>query len=141
MRSFDNLRTIEFGKVAFVTAILLVSLILSSLRAEPSDDEKKALQTAGQSFKDGAFDLCNDRIASLLKKYPKTELAAEAELLQAQALYQLGRSDAALAALNLPLDPGPPKTSARIPYSGRPSRCLILANGRKRNKNTARCWP
>ena len=78
-----------------------------SLRAEPSDDEKKALHTAEQSFKDGAFDLCNDRIASLLKKYPKTELAAEAEVLQARALYQLGRSDAALAALNLPLDQVP----------------------------------
>jgi TolA-binding protein len=82
-------------------------LALLPLRAEPSDDEKKALHTAEQSFKDGAFDLCNDRIAALLKKYPKTELAAEAEILQARALYQLGRSDAALAALNLPPDQVP----------------------------------
>jgi len=82
-------------------------VVLHPLRAEPTDDEKKALQTAEQAFKDGAFDLCNARIAALLKKYPKTELAAEAEVLQARALYQLGRSDAALAALNLPPDQVP----------------------------------
>ena len=80
---------------------------LLPLRAEPTDDEKKALRLAEQSFKDGAFDLCNDRVAALLKKYPKTELAAPAEVLQARALYQLGRSDAALAALNLPADQVP----------------------------------
>lgn len=82
-------------------------LALFPLRAEPADDEKKALKTAEQSFKDGAFDLCNNRVAALLKKYPKTELAAEAELLQARALYQLGRGDAALAALNLSPDQVP----------------------------------
>jgi tetratricopeptide (TPR) repeat protein len=86
-------------------AALLLALPL--LRAEPSDDEKKALQTADQAFKDGAFDLCNERAAALLKRYPKSELAPQAELLQAQALYQLGRDDAALAALNLPLDQVP----------------------------------
>jgi TolA-binding protein len=90
-----------------VLPMALLTLTLLPLRAEPGDDEKKALQTAEQSFKDGAFDLCNDRIAALLKKYPKTELAAEAEVLQARALYQLGRSDAALAALNLPPDQVP----------------------------------
>jgi tetratricopeptide (TPR) repeat protein len=86
--------------VAFIGVVL-------PLRAEPSDDEQRAFQKAEQSFKDGAFDLCNDRVASLLKKYPKTELAAQAEVLQARALYQLGRSDAALAALNLPPDQVP----------------------------------
>jgi tetratricopeptide (TPR) repeat protein len=90
----------------------LLTLALVPVRAEPSDDEKKALHTAEQSFKDGAFDLCNDRAAALLKKYPKTELAAEAELLQARALYQLGRSNAALAALNLPPDQVPPNLRA-----------------------------
>src|SRR5271170_3617751 len=91
----------------FLSASMVVLLSLGSptLHAEPSDDEKKALHTAEQSFKDGAFDLCNDRIAALLKKYPKSELAAEAELLQARALYQLGRSDAALAALNAVPEP------------------------------------
>ncbi len=100
-------RMTEFGKVAYATGILLAILALLPLRAEPTDDEKKALHAAGQSYKDGAFDLCNDRVAALLKKFPKTELAAEAELLQARALYQLGRSDAALAALNLPPDQVP----------------------------------
>src|ERR1039458_536853 len=90
-----------------MAATALLTLTLHPLRAEPTDDEKKALHTAEQSFKDGAFDLCNDRVAALLKKYPKTELAAEAEVLQARALYQLGRSDAALAALNLPPDQVP----------------------------------
>jgi tetratricopeptide (TPR) repeat protein len=90
-------------------AALVIVLIAAQppLLAEPTGDEKSALHAAQQSFQDGAFDLCNDRVAALLKKYPKTELAAQAELLQAQALYQLGRSDAALAALNLPLDQVP----------------------------------
>ena len=77
------------------------------LYADPTDDEQRQLKTAEQSFKDGAFDLCNSRVAALLKKYPKTELAAQAEVLQAQALYQLGRSDAAVAAMNLPVDQVP----------------------------------
>jgi len=91
----------------FMTTAALLGALFSTgllpLRAEPTDDEKKALHIAEQSYKEGAFDLCNDRITALLKKYPKTELAAQAELLQAHALYQLGRSDAALAAMNLPV--------------------------------------
>jgi tetratricopeptide (TPR) repeat protein len=79
------------------------------LRAEPSDDEVKALRAAEQSLKEGAFDLANDRVAALLKKYPKSELAPEAELLQARALYQLGRSDAAVAVLSEPIDQVPEK--------------------------------
>ena len=92
--------------LSLISAGTLIILSLP-LRAEPTDDEKKALHTAEQSFKDGAFDLCNARIAALLKKYPKSELAPEAEILQARALYQLGRSDDALAALNLPPDQVP----------------------------------
>lgn len=113
MRSFDNsstslrsLRMTNFGRGACATAAILI-LALLPLRAEPTGDEKKALHAAGQSYKDGAFALCSDRVAALLKKYPKTELLAEAELLQARALYQLGRSDAALAALTLPIDQVP----------------------------------
>ena len=98
--------------MAFRLPVLIVSVAACALaalplRADPSDDENRLLKTAEQSFKEGAFDLCNNRIATLLKKYPKTELAAPAELLQAQALYQLGRSDAALAALNLSADQMP----------------------------------
>ena len=89
-----------------LAAGVLVFAVLPLL-AEPTDDEKKSLHTAEQSYKDGAFDLCNDRLAALLKKYPKSELTAAAELLQGKALYQLGRSDAAVAALNLPLDQVP----------------------------------
>jgi tetratricopeptide (TPR) repeat protein len=98
--------TVNRFLLSLLTAGALL-LVLLPLRAEPSDDEKKALNTAEQSFKDGAFDLCNDRITALLKKYPKTELAAEAEVLQARALYQLGQSAAALAAFNLPPDQVP----------------------------------
>jgi TolA-binding protein len=96
-------------KRLLLSTLLLGALALSllPLRADPSDDEKKALRNAAQSYKDGAFDLCNERVVALLKRYPRTELAAEAELLQARALYQLGRSDAALTALNLPLDQVP----------------------------------
>jgi tetratricopeptide (TPR) repeat protein len=96
----------NLGNVAFAAAAA-ITLALLPLHADPTDDETKALKAAEQSFQDGAFDLCNTRVASLLKKYPKSELAAQAELLQARALYQLGRSDAALAALNLPLDQVP----------------------------------
>lgn len=88
-------------------AMAVFVAVLLPLRAEPSGDEKKALRDAEQSYKDGAFDLCNDRVAALLKKYPKTELLAEAELLQARALYQSGHSDAAVAAFGLPLDQMP----------------------------------
>jgi tetratricopeptide (TPR) repeat protein len=102
---------IELGKVACATGVLLTVLALS-LDADPTDDEKSAFHAAEQSYKDGAFDLCDDRVASLLKTYPKTELAAQAELLQAKALYQLGRSDAALAALNLPLAQVPTNLAA-----------------------------
>lgn len=107
MSSFARLRMTEFGKVAYATGILLAMLALSPLPAEPTDDEKATLHAAEQAYQDGAFDLCNDRIVSLLKKFPKTELLPQAELLQAHALYQLGKSDAALAALNLPLDQVP----------------------------------
>jgi len=109
MRPFDKFWMTDARRTAFATALVLISssLTLSPLHAEPTDDEKKALHAAEQSYKDGAFDLCNDRVAALLKKYPKSELTAAAELLQAQALYQLGRSDAALAALNLPPDQVP----------------------------------
>ena len=96
MRAFEKFRI----AIVVTGAVAIVAI---PLRAEPSDDEKKALDTAEQSFKDGAFDLCNSRIASLLKKYPKSELAAQAEVLQARALYQLGRSDAALITLNIPI--------------------------------------
>lgn len=76
-------------------------LLVLPLHGEPTDDEKKAFAVAEQSYNEGAFDLCSDRVSALLKKYPKTELAAQAELLQAKALYQLGRSDAAMASLDL----------------------------------------
>ena len=90
-----------------ILAMGTLALAFLPLHAGPTDDEKKVLKTAEQSYKDGAFNLCNDRVAALLKKYPKSELTAAAELLQARALYQLGRSDAALAALNLPIDQVP----------------------------------
>ena len=97
----------RYQRLQWVSAIALIAVVLVPLRAEPSGDEKKAFHAAEQSYKDGAFDLSANRIDALLKKYPKTELLAEAELLQARALYQLGRSDAALAALNLPIDQVP----------------------------------
>jgi TolA-binding protein len=87
--------------------VACLTLVFLPLRADPTDDEKKSLKAIEQSFKDGAFDLTDDRVTALLKKYPKSELAPEAELLQARALYQLGRSDAANAALNIPIDQVP----------------------------------
>lgn len=88
-------------------AIGVLGLFSPALHADPTGEEKKALKAAEQSYKDGAFDLCNNRIAALLKKYPKSELTAAAELLQARALYQLGRSDASFAAFTLPIDQVP----------------------------------
>ena len=75
--------------------------------ADPSDDEETQLKAASRYYQEGAFDLANDRVAALLKKFPKTELLPQAELLQAKALYQLGRSADALAALTLPAAQAP----------------------------------
>jgi len=86
---------------------IVLTLAFLPLHADPTGDEKKALHAAEQSYQEGAFDLTNSQIAALLKKYPKSELLPQAELLQAQALYQLGRSDAGLAALNLPIEQVP----------------------------------
>jgi tetratricopeptide (TPR) repeat protein len=97
---------------AFVGFIALGLALAGTGRAVPSDDEQKQLAAAGQSFKDGAFDLCNERVTALLKKYPKSELVPPAELLQARALYQLGRDADALAALNLPLTQVPDNLQA-----------------------------
>ena len=91
----------------FFPALAAAILAAAPLRADPSDDEAKIFAAAQQSYHDGAFDLCNARIAALLKKYPKSELLPQAELLQAQALYQLGRDDEAVAAFTLPLDQVP----------------------------------
>jgi tetratricopeptide (TPR) repeat protein len=93
-------------------ALLLFAVGAVPLPAEPSDDETKSLAAAEQFYDEGAFDLCNNRIAALLKKYPKTELLAAAELLQARALYQLGRDDGVLNALTLPIDQIPPNLQA-----------------------------
>jgi tetratricopeptide (TPR) repeat protein len=88
-------------------SLVLAAFAALPLRAEPTDDEKKALADAQQSYRDGAFDLVNDHVAALLRKFPKSELAPQAELLQAQALYQLGRDDAAVAAFTLPIEQVP----------------------------------
>ncbi len=87
----------------------LISSLFQSGPQRPSapDDEKKALHDIDQSYKDGAFDLCNARVAAFLKKYPKSALLPEAELLQARALYQLGRDNEALAALTVPAEQVP----------------------------------
>lgn len=90
--------------------VVLIALTLTMalpLRANPDDDETRALGDAQQAYRDGAFDVVNDRVAALLKKFPKTELRPQAELLQAQALYQLGRDDDAIAAFTLPPDQVP----------------------------------
>jgi tetratricopeptide (TPR) repeat protein len=100
----------------FVFAIATGFLLALPLRAEPSDDETKALAAAQQFYDEGAFDLCNQRVAALLKKYPKTELLASAELLQARALYQIGRDDGALNALTLPIDQVPANLQADTLY-------------------------
>lgn len=84
-----------------LTVAVLILAQLTCVRAEPSDEEKRQLATVDSAFHEGAFDLAIDRAAALLRKFPKTDLAADAQILQAQALYQLGRSDAALAALTL----------------------------------------
>jgi len=105
-RRQENIRRCR-RSIRRASAIACLTLASLPLRADPTDDEKKTLKTAEQSYKDGAFDITNDRVTALLKKYPKSELAAAAELLQARALYQLGRSDAAIAALNLPIDQVP----------------------------------
>jgi tetratricopeptide (TPR) repeat protein len=99
-----------------LAAALLLNAAFLPLCADPSDAEERALKAAQQSLKEGAFDLANDRAAALLKDYPKTELAPQAKLIQAQALYQVGRSDAALAALNLNFNQMTPREWADTVY-------------------------
>ncbi|HEX4141138.1 MAG TPA: tetratricopeptide repeat protein [Candidatus Methylacidiphilales bacterium] len=94
----------------------LLGAALFPLRADPSDDEVRSLKAAEQALKEGAFDLASDRAAALLKKYPKSELAPQAELIEAQALYQVGRSDALLAALNLSANQMKPREWADTVY-------------------------
>ena len=98
------------------TVMAMPLLAVLPLRAQPSDDEAKWLAAAQQSFHDGAFDLVNDRVAALVKKYPKSELLPQAELLQAQALYQLGRDDAAVAAFTVPIEQVPEPLRADTLY-------------------------
>jgi tetratricopeptide (TPR) repeat protein len=103
------------GISALVTAGLLGTALIS-LRADPTDDEARSLKNAQQSLKEGAFDLASTRAAALLKKYPHSELAPQAELIEAEALYQVGRSDAALAALNLSVNQMKPREWADTIY-------------------------
>jgi tetratricopeptide (TPR) repeat protein len=93
--------------VVAIGAALFFPAAAPRAAADPGDEETKYLVAAGQFFNEGAFDLCSDRLAGLLKKYPKTELRPAAELLQARALYYLGRDAAALAAFTLPIDQVP----------------------------------
>jgi tetratricopeptide (TPR) repeat protein len=86
------------------------------LRAEPGADEKKALAAAQQAYSEGAFDVVNDRVSALVKRFPKSELLPQAEILQAQALYQLGRDDAAAAAFTVPIDQVPAPLQAETLY-------------------------
>ncbi len=116
MQSIDPHRRTDLGTVASLTGILVTMMVLSPLRADPSDDEVKSLKAAEQSLKEGAFDLASNRAAALLKKYPHSELAPQAELIEAQALYQAGRSDAALAALNLSVNQMTPREWADTVY-------------------------
>ena len=99
-----------------LSTLVFVGILLSPLRADPSDDEVRSLKAAEQSLKEGAFDLANTRAAALLKKYPKSELAPQAELIEAQALYQVGRSDAVVTALNLSAADMPPRLWADTVY-------------------------
>ena len=100
----------KLGRIVLAwTAAGLLAPIALPLRADPSDDEVRSFKAAEQSLKEGAFDLASSRAAALLKKYPKSELAPPAEILEARALYQVGRSDAALAALSMPIDAVPEK--------------------------------
>ena len=90
-----------------LTCLFFLATLSLSVVADPSDDELSQLKAATRYYQEGAFDLARDRAAALLKKYPKTELLPQVELLQAKALYQLGRSADALAALTLPPEQAP----------------------------------
>ena len=100
----------------FAMAWACAFVVALPLRAEPGADEQKTLAEAEQAYRDGAFDVVNDRVAALVKKYPKSELLPQAEILQAQALYQLGRDDAVAAAFTLPIGQVPAPLQADTLY-------------------------
>ncbi len=97
---------LAFGNLVRALPAVFCCAVLAA-RADAPDDEQKAFKAAQQFYKEGAFELADDRLAALLKKDPKSELLPQAELLEAQALYQLGKSDAAFAAFTLPLEQVP----------------------------------
>ncbi len=103
-------------RISALASAGLLGVTFFPLRADPSDDEARSLKAAEQSLKEGAFDLASTRAAALLKKYPKSELAPQAELIEAQALYQVGRSDAVMTALNLSVGDMPPRLWADTVY-------------------------
>lgn len=59
-------------------------------------------QSSQQAMEDGLFDLCLQRVEGLLKKYPQTELKAEAKFLQAKSYFYLGQYEAAQGLLKAP---------------------------------------
>jgi tetratricopeptide (TPR) repeat protein len=97
----------KLNRSRLIPVLVMPLLAALPLRAEPSDDENRMLAQAQQAFHDGAFDVVSDRVTDLVKKFPKSELLPQAELLQGQALYQLGRDDAAVAAFTVPIDQVP----------------------------------
>jgi tetratricopeptide (TPR) repeat protein len=75
---------------------------LAALSAAPTAAEKELYQNGKRAFTEGIFDLADQRFDVLLKKFPETDYKMEVRLLQARALYYLGRTEEALALLDLP---------------------------------------
>jgi TolA-binding protein len=81
----------------------LFFLLVSTLLAAPTAPEKELFVNGRRAFQEGIFDLADQRLDQLLKKFPTTDYKAEARLIQAQALYYLGQYEKTTELLKSPL--------------------------------------
>lgn len=93
-------------KLHFVPWIVMATLGLAPLHGAPAPppppttpvkEEEQLFQSAKQVWSEGLFDLSQQRLEALFKKFPSTSLRADGCLLQVQNLYYLGRMDEAIA--------------------------------------------
>lgn len=82
-------------------SFFLVTATLTNAHAQPpTKDESAAFDAAKRAFSDGLFAVSDQRLASFLAKFPNSDLKGDAQLLDGQSLYYLGRYDAALTSLD-----------------------------------------
>ena len=83
---------------------LTVLLACGSVVAAPTGKEQRAYNAAVEALRDGAWSRAEFEFQEFVRKYPKSELLADAVLYQAQALFQQTNSGGAVELLSSNLD-------------------------------------